>query len=74
MVRWFLPFEASLLNQYTDNLVQTQSNDDTPDIELTDDDLLLTPSVVFGFSLADKVWREFYFVTSLSLPTTYPSS
>jgi len=39
-----------------DNLVQTQSNDDTPDVELMDDDLLLTPTVVFGFSLADKVW------------------
>jgi len=46
-------------NAVNDNLVQTQSNDDTPDIELTDDDLLLTPTVVFGFSLDDKIWLEF---------------
>jgi len=42
-----------------DNLVQAQSGNDTPDIELTEDDLLLAPTVVFGFSLADKVWLEF---------------
>ena len=39
-----------------DHLVQTQSGDATADIELTDEDLLLAPTVVFGFSLVDKVW------------------
>ncbi|KAF9527921.1 P-loop containing nucleoside triphosphate hydrolase protein [Crepidotus variabilis] len=41
------------------NIVQTVSDDDTPDVELNDNDLLLTPTIVFGFSLVDKVWLEF---------------
>ncbi|KAF9482979.1 P-loop containing nucleoside triphosphate hydrolase protein [Pholiota conissans] len=40
------------------NLAQ-QSIDDTPDVEISEDDLLLTPTTVFGFSLSDKVWLEF---------------
>ncbi|KAF8148667.1 P-loop containing nucleoside triphosphate hydrolase protein [Crassisporium funariophilum] len=43
----------------SDHLVQTQSADDTADVEMTEEDLLLTPTVVFGFSLGDKVWLEF---------------
>jgi len=39
-----------------DNLVQTQSGDATADVELTEEDLLLAPTVVFGFSFVDKVW------------------
>ncbi|KAF8956224.1 P-loop containing nucleoside triphosphate hydrolase protein [Flammula alnicola] len=35
------------------------SNDATPDVEISTEDLLLTPTVVFGFSLVDKVWLEF---------------
>lgn len=49
-----------------DHLVQIQSNDSTSDIELTDQDLLLTPTVVFGFSLSDKMWRKFPFSFSRS--------
>ena len=30
-----------------------------PNMTLTDEDLLLTSPVVYGFSLADKRWREF---------------
>ena len=41
------------------DIVRTQTINDTPDVELTDEDLLLTPSVVFGFSLNDKVWCTF---------------
>ncbi|KAF8797499.1 P-loop containing nucleoside triphosphate hydrolase protein [Phlegmacium glaucopus] len=41
------------------DIVRTDTANDTPDVELTDDDLLLTPTVVFGFSLNDKVWLEF---------------
>jgi hypothetical protein len=41
------------------NLVQLQSNDATADVEMTDAELLLAPTVVFGFSLVDKVWLEF---------------
>jgi len=41
------------------DIVRTQTDNDTPDIELTDEDLLLTPTVVFGFSFNDKVWLEF---------------
>lgn len=26
---------------------------------LSDEDLLLTPTMVYGFSLSDKLWREF---------------
>lgn len=43
-----------------DHLVQTQSNDATSDVEMTDAELLLAPTVVFGFSLVDKVWCEQY--------------
>ena len=41
------------------NLIQTQSGDATDVIELPDEHLLLVPTVVFGFSLVDKVWRSF---------------
>ncbi|KDR70007.1 hypothetical protein GALMADRAFT_145052 [Galerina marginata CBS 339.88] len=47
------------LVQNQDHSVQVQSNDATPDVEMTDKELLLTPTVVFGFSLGDKVWLEF---------------
>jgi len=54
------PSVASFTQPFTqDHLVQTQSGDATADIELTDEDLLLAPTVVFGFSLVDKVWLEF---------------
>ncbi|CAA7269692.1 unnamed protein product [Cyclocybe aegerita] len=43
----------------TTNDIVRASNDVTSDVELTEAELLLTPSVVFGFSLADKVWLEF---------------
>jgi len=47
-------------------LVESRKDDDTPDIEMTDDELLLTPAVVHGFSLSDKVWCMF---TLLSFPS-----
>ncbi|KAL0952269.1 hypothetical protein HGRIS_006559 [Hohenbuehelia grisea] len=40
------------------NGIQTSSTLDT-DIDLTDNDLYLTPAVVHGISLSDKVWFEF---------------
>ncbi|KAF8882735.1 P-loop containing nucleoside triphosphate hydrolase protein [Gymnopilus junonius] len=51
--------EIDLPHLRIDHLVQTQSNDATPDVEMTDAELLLAPTVVFGFSLVDKVWLEF---------------
>ena len=32
------------------------SASDTPEVELSNDDLLLTPTAVFAFNLVDKVW------------------
>ncbi|KAF8060706.1 P-loop containing nucleoside triphosphate hydrolase protein [Lyophyllum atratum] len=40
-------------------LVQSTPNDDDANAELTDDDLILTSTVVYGFSLSDKIWFEF---------------
>jgi hypothetical protein len=37
----------------SDNQVDTTTGD------ITEDELLLTPAVVYGFSLADKLWRPF---------------
>ena len=42
------------------DLVRTEPANDTSDVELTELDLLLTPTVVFGFSLNDKVWCTFF--------------
>ncbi|KAH9487460.1 ATPase family AAA domain-containing protein 3B [Psilocybe cubensis] len=42
-----------------EHLVQLSSSDSTADVELNEQDLLLTPTVVFGFSLSDKMWLEF---------------
>ncbi|PPR04913.1 hypothetical protein CVT24_007157 [Panaeolus cyanescens] len=52
------PLPPPIPGQQVD-LVQIQSDEATPDVELTEEDLLLTPTVVFGFSLSDKVWLEF---------------
>lgn len=41
------------------DIVRTETANDTPDVEVTDEDLLLTPTVVSGFSLNDKVWCTF---------------
>ncbi|KAF8060680.1 hypothetical protein FPV67DRAFT_1511033 [Lyophyllum atratum] len=41
-------------------LVQTHHKDeDAETLDLTDEDLVLTSTVVFGFSLSDKIWLEF---------------
>ncbi|KAF8186777.1 hypothetical protein BJ912DRAFT_451923 [Pholiota molesta] len=42
----------------SDTLAQ-QSINATPDVEISDEDLLLAPATVFGFSLSDKVWLQF---------------
>jgi hypothetical protein len=49
----------NLVNQVDLDIIRTEGDNDTPDVELTDEDLLLTPTVVFGFSLNDKIWLEF---------------
>jgi hypothetical protein len=59
--RLFLPqhdFDCYCCHPQTRIIGSTVTND-TPHVELTDEDLLLTPSVVFGFSLNVKVWLEF---------------
>ncbi|KAJ6566537.1 P-loop containing nucleoside triphosphate hydrolase protein [Mycena capillaripes] len=40
-------------------LVHTRADATTETANLTDEDLLLTPTVVYGFSLSDKIWLEF---------------
>jgi len=54
-------FQDSLQPQQTGALVEAQGvMDDTPDdVELSEEDLLLTSTAVFGFSLSDKVWLQF---------------
>jgi hypothetical protein len=36
--------------------------------ELSDEELLLTPTVVYGFSLGDKVWRACFYTFRLLAP------
>ncbi|KAJ7121717.1 P-loop containing nucleoside triphosphate hydrolase protein [Mycena epipterygia] len=40
-------------------LVHSQANAMTENADLSPEDLLLTPTVVYGFSLSDKLWLEF---------------
>ncbi|KAF7323754.1 AAA domain-containing protein [Mycena kentingensis (nom. inval.)] len=40
-------------------LVHSQAEQSTASKELTEEELLLTPTVVYGFSLSDKTWLEF---------------
>ncbi|KAJ7048837.1 hypothetical protein C8F01DRAFT_1379376 [Mycena amicta] len=40
-------------------LVHAQAEASTENKELTEEELLLTPTVVYGFSLSDKMWLEF---------------
>ncbi|RDB27185.1 ATPase family AAA domain-containing protein 3B [Hypsizygus marmoreus] len=40
-------------------LVQSNKNEEVENLELTEEDLILASTVVFGFSLSDKVWLEF---------------
>jgi hypothetical protein len=39
--------------------VQANRRDENDDVDLSDDDLILTSAVVYGFSLTDKLWLEF---------------
>jgi hypothetical protein len=51
------------------DIVRTEAANDTPDVELMETDLLLTPTVVFGFSLNDKIWCTFLILSlSKSIP------
>ncbi|KAF7354269.1 AAA domain-containing protein [Mycena venus] len=38
-------------------LVHAQANATNETVDLSPDDLLLTPTIVYGFSLSDKIWR-----------------
>ncbi|KAF8202628.1 P-loop containing nucleoside triphosphate hydrolase protein [Mycena galopus ATCC 62051] len=40
-------------------LVRAQANATTETVDLSPEDLLLTPTIVYGFSLPDKIWLEF---------------
>ena len=42
------------------DIVRIEGVNDTPDVEMTEMDLLLTPTLVFGFSLNDKIWCTFW--------------
>ena len=41
------------------DIVRIEGVNETPDVEMTEMDLLLTPTLVFGFSLNDKIWCTF---------------
>ena len=41
------------------DIVRTEPPNDTSDVDLTEMDLLLTPTAVFGFSFNDKIWCTF---------------
>lgn len=52
-------YVSSALNDIFEGvLVDSRLRDEesTNDVELTDKELMLTPTVVFGFSLSDKLW------------------
>jgi hypothetical protein len=40
--------------------------------ELEETDLLIASPVVYGFSLADKIWREFPFGFLIIYPSDWP--
>jgi hypothetical protein len=48
-------FSILLLVVVDFDIVRTETANDTPDVELTEMDLLLTPTVVFSFCLNDKI-------------------
>jgi len=42
--------------------VRSQNGDNVgpgDNLDLTEEELLLTPTVVYGFSLTDKAWRKY---------------
>ena len=41
------------------DIVRIEGVNETPEVEMTEMDLLLTPTLVFGFSLNDKIWCTF---------------
>ncbi|KAJ7082566.1 P-loop containing nucleoside triphosphate hydrolase protein [Mycena epipterygia] len=58
-------------------LVHSQANATTENADLSPEDLLLTPTVVYGFSLSDKLWRTsslYPFLLNSSPPSFAPSS
>ncbi|KAJ7097392.1 hypothetical protein C8R44DRAFT_843635 [Mycena epipterygia] len=56
-----------------DTLVHSQMNATTENADLSSEDLLLTPTVVYGFSLSDKLWLEFD-VTKVAPVTWNPAA
>ena len=48
-----------LLFIFAADALAQHSASDTSEVELTESDLLLTPTTVLGFSLSDKVWCTF---------------
>ncbi|KAG6841232.1 hypothetical protein H0H93_004301, partial [Arthromyces matolae] len=52
---------AALPNTYANGTLVhcNDRNAEVKNLDLTDEDLILTSTVVFGFSLSDKTWLEF---------------
>ena len=53
--RGFIVFSETKLIQITAHEAQEVRGRTA---ELTEEELILTPAVVYGFSFADKIWRE----------------
>ncbi|TFK64312.1 P-loop containing nucleoside triphosphate hydrolase protein [Pluteus cervinus] len=54
--------QHALMPQQTGALIESQigvQDDTAENVELSDEDLLLASTTVFGFSLSDKVWLQF---------------
>lgn len=56
MVRLQHPSIGGQLSTFVHVGIQSTRKEEV-DMDVTDDELLLTPAVVYGFSLSDKVWR-----------------
>ncbi|KAF9457884.1 hypothetical protein BDZ94DRAFT_1227214 [Collybia nuda] len=52
---------SSFIGNYANGVIVESRNDDDDDEipDLSDEDLVLTATIVYGFSLSDKVWLEF---------------
>lgn len=63
--RGFIVFSETKLIQITAHEAQeVRGRTDIGVAELTEEELILTPAVVYGFSFADKIWRECFYDAS----------
>jgi len=75
-VRRFIAIPVTLSNSSPGTLVQSRKPEDAAkNIDISGEDLLLASTVVFGFSLSDKVWCEHGLsFSSFSFQLNYPDA